>query len=277
MTTILYHDKRLFADSAVYKGSDRLHCLDKIVMLNPPIKIISDKEDFVFDDTVYGYSGTGNMDAMAAFAKHLGHSLEDHKSSKFTMLFYAMMADSAVVQRGNTFECFMIGEKANHSFRFDESGFSYIRYELDQTVALGSGCQDVIRNVVYHRDPVRAMLETFITDTTSGGWIDCWSLMEQDGLQMFRRVGLCEPLPSDLIRPVMERFHRGSEEIPLQFVRNSKNQKFMTDLATENEKFFQQNKRLKKQLDILKKQGVPIPIVATTPVKQVIAKHKAKK
>jgi hypothetical protein len=41
-----------------------------------------------------------------------------------------------------------------------------------------------------------------------------------------------------------------------------------------NQKLFDQNKRLKKQLDILRKQGVPIPVV---PTKVAKAKPKTQK
>lgn len=277
MTTILYHDNRLFADSTVYKGSDRLHCMDKIVMLNPPFKILCDKPEFEFDDTVYGYSGTGNMDAMAAFVKHMGGNVQERNNSNLTITFYEMMTTADVTLPGNTFEVFLIGAKDNHSFRWDNEGFIYTKYTKDQTVALGSGAQDVVRNIVHHKDAVRAMMETFITDTTSGGWIDCWSLTEKDGLTLFRRVGMCEPIPSDLIRPILDKFHADSDEIPLQFIRTSKNTAFVTSVAAQNERLFQQVKRMKKQLDILRKQGVPIPIVPTKTVKQVVAQHKAKK
>lgn len=276
MTTILYHDGRLFADSTIYKGSDRINSLEKIVLLNPPFKILSDRPEFEFDDIVYGYSGTGSQDAMEAFAEHLQGNIKEREDSRLTIAFYDMVSTSNMIVPGNSFEIFFIGEKANHSFRLDHQGFLYTRYELDQTVALGSGAQDVIRNITHHRDPIRAMMETFITDTTSGGWIDCWALREDDGLKRFRRVGLCEPIPTDLIRPVMEKFHADMEEIPLQFVRNAKNTQDIIRISTMNEKLFQQNKRLKKQLDILRKQGVAIPVVPTTTVKQVIAKAKAK-
>jgi hypothetical protein len=273
MTTILYHGERLFADSTIFKGSDRLHSLEKIVMLDLPFRILCDGEHFKFDDIVYGYSGTGNQDAMAAFAKHLETSIRERESSKMTIALYEMMAHASIIIGGNTFEIFMIGKEANHSFRLDEAGFLYIRYEKDQTVALGSGSRDVIKHIQHHRDPVRAMFETFFTEEHSGGWIDCWGLLEQDGLHMFRRLGMCEPMPADLIRLILDKYHRDSEEMPLQFVRNSTNQQFMKSMATQNEKLFQQNKRLKKQLDILKQQGVPIPVV---PAQKVAAKKKSK-
>jgi len=269
MTTILYHDGRLFADSTVYKGRDRINSLDKIVMLNPPFRILSDKENFVFDDIVYGYSGTGSQDAMEAFTAHMEGNVKEKGDSKLTLAFYDMMTTASVIVPGNTFEVFLIGGQANHSFRFDNDGFVYTRYEKDQTVALGSGSRDVIRNITFHRDPIRAIMETFTTDDTSGGWIDCWGLREENGLTMFRRLGLCEPLPQDLIRPIMSRFHKDMEEIPLQFVRNSTNSQMVVAMGKENEKLKEQNRKLKLQLDILRKQGVPIPIV---PAKKAVKK-----
>jgi hypothetical protein len=257
MTTILYHKGKLFADSSVYKGSERLQALNKINVLEMPLPIKCEQDSYQFDDVVYGWSGTGNYPAMLQFVKSLEDSHREHGISRLTMAFYAMAGAAELCLQGNVFEVFMIGKAANHSFRFDMDGFNYAKYDQEQIVGLGSGCHDVVRNVKHHDDPVRAMLETFVTDTTSGGFIDCWGLREEEGITYFRRFGLHDEIPHDLIRHVLEKHAAdGVREIPLRFVRNTVNSGFNKGLMDENAALLKQVERLKKANAKLR--GVPV-------------------
>ena len=72
MTTVLFVQDRVYADSTVYKGSERLDCITKIQSFDVPFKILSTKEDYLVDDTVHGYSGTGSQPAMQGLVEDQG-------------------------------------------------------------------------------------------------------------------------------------------------------------------------------------------------------------
>jgi hypothetical protein len=258
MTTILYHKGRVYADSTVIKGSERLDCLTKIQGFEMPFRIFSDREGYVFDDVVHGYTGTGSQPGMTGFTNMLKVDQDNHQSVHGVIGHFRMAFEGGLCVHGNTFEAFLIGEKANHSFRFDGDGFNYTLYEKDKIVAMGSGSQEVMAHIQYHGDGVRAMLEAFVTDPNSGGWIDCWSMDEEDRVfegetkkrWIFKRVGMREPIPKDLIRHVLQMKFAdpNKDEVPLQFVRA----KTWTDAYTA---LLFQNEELKKKIERLQNQN----------------------
>lgn len=254
MTTILYYENRIYADSAVYKGSERLESLNKIRPIGNPFRIKSDKEDFVFDDVVHGWVGTGNYQAMGSFVEAMEQSSKNNKSNSPTLLFYSLAAASNLGLSTNLFEVLMVGEKALHSFRFELDVFVYTRYEKTSIVAMGSGGRDAMTHVRFHGDPLRAMLQTFMTDEVSGGFIDCWELEEQDKKFFFRRKGLCEDLPKDVIPHLLKRWQEKSpdETMGLQYVPRTENLQHARDQDNKIVALEIQNARLKTQLKKLR-------------------------
>lgn len=278
MTTILYHQGRIYADSTIVKGTERLDSLTKIQRIETPFQIKSEREDFVFDDKVYGYSGTGSQPGMAGIVENFAVSSKTHGNSDATISFYNIAAQSGMVGYGTTFEVMLVGEKALHNFRFDTEGFKYIRYEKENIVTMGSGSTDCLAHIQYHDDPVRAMLETFATEVNSGGFIDCWQLSEKEGefegvptkTYRFERVGIFEPIPKDLIRYVLQKVWPDpmNDPIPLTFVRSSAWMKSNSELINRIGQLEKEVTRLKNQN--LRLKGKPVP--KKTPAKKVVSK-----
>lgn len=244
MTAVLYYKDRVYADSTVIKGSERLDSLIKIKSFDAPFKIVSDREGFVIDDVVHGYSGTGSHPAMDGLVTCLETDMNGQGNIHGAIGHFNMAYAGGLLVFGNVFEAILVGEKGNHSFRFDSEGFNYTFYDKDKMVGLGTGGQEVITHLKHHGDPIRAMYQAFASDELSGGWIDCWEMVEVEkeieGEKItrwtFRRRGMREPIPRDLILHVLDMHwpKPGVDKVPLQFRRQAPLKTEMTRLYLEN-------------------------------------------
>jgi hypothetical protein len=256
MTTILLYKNRVYADSTVIKGTERIDSLTKIQPMSVPMCFISTREGWEMDDIIHGWTGTGSQPAMEGLIKAATTSQDVGGDIHGMISHFKMAMAGGLLTAGNQFEVILLGEKGKHSFRFDRDGFNYKFYNENAIVSLGSGCNDVLAYVNHHNDPVRAMLQTFATDEMSGGWIDCWELRDrkpdeipQEGSEhgpqkVFRRRGMREPIPKDLIMQVLDMHWpiAGKDRVPLQYGRQAK---FRTELT----KVYLDNKQMATELD----------------------------
>lgn len=271
MTCIVWHKNKLYADSIVYKDGEKYHSLTKIQGILNPFAIKCGREDFQFDDIVHGWSGTGAYMPMLKFVESLetDAKVNDQDFSDPTILFYALAAEKdLVVAMGNLFEVFLIGEKANHSFRFDTDGFVYKKYEKEEVVCLGSGAHMVMNflkndyaSPTEKLDVIRAMFQTFIHDHASGGFIDIWEMItHEDGTPLFQRKGLHHEIPRELIQSVLDKVYTGKRRVQPTFQRPDKWMRLLLNLDDENKRIAAELERAKKLLSrYRKKLGIREP------------------
>lgn len=252
MTTILYCDGKLYADSAVYKGNDRFVTLNKINAFPRPTRIKCDVGFYTFDDIVYGWAGTGSQSAMAAFTRSLikidegGDELKD-MTSRTLMAAYRLAYDLDLITDENTFGILLLGKEFNHQFVFNRMGFDYTQMALDRNLALGSGNDLVKKFYLHHRDPIRAMLETFWLEELSGGPIDIWELSRGDIIR-FERIGLFEEIERTEIPKFLESYKPGVDQVFPEIVRASRFYNSLLKTAKEElETPAQRRTRLKKE------------------------------
>jgi hypothetical protein len=269
MTCIVWTKNKLYADSHIYKDGEVLQSLCKIQQILKPIRIKSEKEGFVFDDIVHGWTGSGAFMPMVKFVESLERDSnameekpEDHDATGVTVAFYKLATHhDLVVAMGNIFSIFLIGEKDNHCFSFETEGFSYKKYPKTETVCMG-GARELVLNFLKAQDSsnpdvLRAMFQSFYQDHASGGFIDCWEMTEHedDGKPVFRRYGLHHEIPRDLIPQILEQVYPNKKRIEPTFLRrelmykpllaiDSENQELTKKLAAANAKI----KRLEKKL-----------------------------
>jgi hypothetical protein len=288
MTTVLFYKDRVYADSTVYKGSERLDCITKIQSFDVPFKILSTKEDYLVDDTVHGYSGTGSQPAMQGLVECLKTDMDGQGNIHGVIGHFNMAYVGGLLVHGNVFEAVLVGEKGNHSFRFDSGGFVYVFYPKDKIIGLGTGGQEAVVHVQHHGDATRAMLQAFASDDMSGGWIDCWEMVqverEVEGQKVeqwtFRRRGMREPIPRDLILHVLDMHwpKPGVDKVPLQFKRSARMRDEVIKVRLENTLLHDQIvqleedraataiihenaiSKLKKQIAKLKREAKPITL-----------------
>ncbi|BDD79716.1 hypothetical protein [Burkholderia phage FLC9] len=289
MTTVLFYKDRVYADSTVMKGSERLDCLTKIKAFEIPFRIFSERQDYVVDDVVYGYSGTGSQPAMEGLIDCLRTDMDGQGNIHGAIGHFNMAYVGGLLVHGNVFEAVLIGEKGNHSFRFDGAGFCYVFYPRgDKVLGLGTGGEMAVKHVQHHGDGMRAMLQAFATDEMSGGWVDVWEMAivehEVDGVKTdrwsFRRIGLREPIPKDLILHVLDMHwpKPGTDKVPMQFKRSAKMRDEVIKVRLENTLLHDQIvqleedraatavihqnaiEKLKKQIARLKKEAKPITV-----------------
>lgn len=208
MTTILYVNDRVYADSRHYKDGEVFESLTKVQKFWIPRRIFQDEAGMAFDDIVYGWVCTGALASANAFVEMITDYDEGENSSKATAFYREVVKQQLAVTSYNTFEVIFIGKKANHSFQFTTDGFSYREYANSMMFAMGSGNSFVTQYMKAYDDPIRAMMETFYIDEMSGGIIDIWKVdRETEGLN-FMREGIVEPLERHLIPIVLEKFNR---------------------------------------------------------------------
>jgi hypothetical protein len=269
MTCIVWHKNKLYADSLVYKDGEQYHSLTKIQGIVNPFAIKCGREGFVFDDIVHGWSGTGAYMPMLKFVESLENDAKENEKdySDHTVLFYGIAAEKdLVVAMGNLFEVLLIGEKFNHSFRFDTDGFIYRKYEKGDIVTMGSGCHMVMN---YMRaaetgekvDVLRAMFQTFIHDHASGGFIDIWEMTtHEDKKPIFQRVGLHHEIPRDLIQSVLDKVYPNKRRIHPTFQRPDTWMRALLNLDEENKRVTAELAAAKKLLSrYRKKLGIREP------------------
>lgn len=188
MTTILYANNMIVADSAMYNHGVRFESLNKIRGFEYPTRIVveEDREDdpIKIDDIVYGWTSTGSVEAATAFTNtiaNLGQFKPDDEIRQMLKVHFAMYRTAFLHQLAipgyNTFDVFLIGKKANHSIRWDHAGLVYTKFPKDKIVAMGSGCDLALQNFKIHQDTVRAVVEACHIDATSGGHLDIWELL----------------------------------------------------------------------------------------------------
>jgi hypothetical protein len=236
MTCVVYSKGKVYADSLIIKDGEHLHSMTKINELLAPPHVKSDKPGFVIDDTIYGWIGSGGLPAMSQFAKKLeemARAATEEKPADFESYFEfykAAVSQNLVVGQGNLFDIFMIGEKMNHMFSFTyRGGFTYEAFDKEMSMALGSGHRLWMNFYQDHKDPIRAMLETFFVDENSGGMIDVWETGYTDKKEgeephfFFRREGVIE-IPKKMIRYYLDKVrpHQKGLKIPLQLVRRQR-------------------------------------------------------
>ncbi len=268
MTCIVWQKNKLYADSLVYKDGELLHSLTKIQGILHPFRIQCERAGFVFDDIVHGWSGTGAYMPMLKFVETLqGDALTEGMKdgpSSGTILFYEIATEKdLVVAMGNLFEVLLIGEQANHSFRFDTDGFAYKRYEKTDVVCMGSGAQMCLNHIQSTPDEgsidvLRAMLQVFAHDQASGGFIDCWEMTkDKEGAPLFQRFGLHHEIPKDLIHKVLDTVYPNKRRVRPTFVRQDRMMRSLLVLDNENQEMSKKlalaearNRRYRKKLGI---------------------------
>jgi hypothetical protein len=278
MTCIVWHKNRLYADSAINKDGEVLHSLTKIQQILTPFRIKSEKEGFVFDDIVHGWSGTGAFMPMVKFVESLEDDARADSDSSTALLFYTIAAEKdLVVAMGNLFEVLLIGEQFNHSFRFDEAGFSYKKYEKNEIVCMGGGAQLCLNNIKRAPedakvDVIRAMFDTFYHDGNSGGFIDIWEMAEHpdDKRPIFRRYGLHHEIPKDLLIGVMEKVYPNGRKIEPSFLRRELMYQPLLNLDKENQALTAELNTLKAKLKRYEKR---LGIVPKAPRKKAASKQ----
>lgn len=270
MTCIVYHKNKLYADSMVYANGEFYHSLTKIQGIILPFQIKCDKEGFQFDDIVHGWSGTGAPMPMQKFVDSLESDSKDPDAagSIHTVLFYRIAQErDLVVAQGNLFEIFLIGEKKNHSFRFDHEGFKYTPYDKDTTIAMGSGhelCMNYIKAQPQEKtDILRAMFETFFHDPSSGGFVDCWEMTtDKNDKPLFQRFGLHHDIPKEYISGLLETVYPNRRRILPTYVRPEKLTRIALDLDNQVNELTAELDRAKKLLSrYRKKLGIREPRV----------------
>lgn len=225
MTCIIWHKNKLYADSMFQKDGELFQSMSKIQSIQKPFKIKSEEIGFRFNDTVHAWTGTGGFPAMMAFVNSLKMDAEQFDEAKGTISFYTLAVEQQLIARmANVFEVFLIGEEANHSFAVNVEGFKYTRYDKKVSITFGSGYEVCMTYLKQHKDPLRALFETFMIDKHSGGHIDVWSAIERDDDKpfVFCREGIMTDVPRGFLRQYLDIFFPDKKvPIPLAFVRRS--------------------------------------------------------
>jgi hypothetical protein len=290
MTCIVWHKDKLYADSLFYKDNELFTSLTKIQSFLLPFKMVLDRDDFRFDDTIHAWSGTGGFRAMTRFAEWM--ESEGTGGAKFgtIMSFYSLAAKQSLVDAMTTyFDIFLVGEQYNHTFQLDAiNGFSYRRYDKQESVFMGSGHRVCTAFMQDTEDPIRAMLETFYVDLGSGGMIEVWEMTKDpDGMALFRREGLMMDIPKMHLRHFLDVLNPNkNEKIGLHYERTQK-QGLLLDVFEKKEALLQTHihyleslvntqansiTRLRKKLKHPSK-----PAVKTPAVKKVVKKEEVQR
>jgi hypothetical protein len=223
MTCFIHYDGRYYADSTIVKGDESFESTTKIVRLNDPLPIKVSKDDpsqMEIDDVVYGWFGTGTLQVMQRFVETLQHF--PGEKAGIALSPYRMAAAAHLVTRENNFEIVLVGAAKDHKFELFSHFFEYTSYGKDEVYAVGGGSNYAWNYLKSHGDPIRAMLETSMVDLNTGGMIDCWALEDREnGVRVFRRQGLHESVPRDMVVAYLSNFKVLVEKIPLMFERRS--------------------------------------------------------
>lgn len=199
MTTIFWHENRLYADSNVVQGSDTYQSLTKINQLTQPLRIACDKPKI--KDTIYGWIASGAMVPAQKFMVYLDRfrQLDD------VLTMYSFMESAALLNFENSFEVILIGRKANYSVNIglDRPGDPTRIYKHEDRFALGSGSSALkaLWKQCEGIDPIRAMYAVYLKDEMSRGLIDVWELKYVGNRATFQRIGICRGIED---RPLSE-------------------------------------------------------------------------
>lgn len=188
MTTILWHDNRLYADTSMIKGSENFLHLGKICAIAEPRPLKATPEGSAriwnFDDVIHGFAYTG----VEKTAKRFVHALLSFDDAAIILLHYELAHGHGLANVDNAFEVVLIGEKGNYRFDFNLEKFEHQVLAPVQTWAMGSGGATAFDRVDEKSDPIRAMFAAFLYDGVSGGPIEVWEMFHE--AKRFTRVGL---------------------------------------------------------------------------------------
>lgn len=197
MTVILWHKNRLYADSAVIKGTERYQSLTKIHALRTPLQITSD--DPAHCDTILGWVASGAIEAARGFMAMLAA----RPKLNMAVMIYDMIGKHNLITQENYFEVILIGTKANYSIAPEMDKCEVKIYRHDQCWGMGTGGPIAVDYVMDDGfTPIRAMYGALYRDRLSGGMIDVWELTTGKK-PVFQRIGLCNELPYDDILAVL--------------------------------------------------------------------------
>lgn len=215
MTTIVFDNKRVYADSGMTKGMEKFQSMSKVRALKTPFPMSSKK--YGMKDVVHGWACTGSIRAAEAFVRDAEH----FGDIDIYLMLYNMADDLALLNTDNNFEIIFIGENALYCVRNQdpEKPFEVIKHK--ERIALGSGASilaDILRTNKL-ASIIRAMYATFVQDENSGGLIDVWELRKKRGGCVFERIGVCRGLED---RNVHALTHDLNEPYPFDYVLNPK-------------------------------------------------------
>lgn len=139
--------------------------------------------DLDIDDEILGYTHTGHNGVVDALMdKFVRVSEEGHASDSWLDYLKDVIVDGFLTEE-TCFTLMLVGVRYIHLLNASPKteGIGYKRYGREQTCAIGAGGHDVIQYLKnYPDDPLRAMLNSFITNPVSGGQIHIYQVNEQE-------------------------------------------------------------------------------------------------
>lgn len=201
MTTILYHNHMLLADSRSSSKSTHLkcaHCGEKAHDVNDKdTKIRIPEKTIMFQgEVIRAVSGSGNVNHTENQINMIT-SLEDYRAAYNTA--FLMVGTAA-----NTIRCtlMVVTDKRVHVVRYTEAGLAGLlieSYGLDETVTIGSGGDAAKAAIIaYKADAFEAMRVAALVDKSTGGpirYVDFSSKEEKLKIQTYdsAKVAAVEP------------------------------------------------------------------------------------
>lgn len=193
MSTVMWHDERLYADSRFVRGEETFEALDKVQLFKNPVPLKSVKQEI--DDLVHAYVYVGATFAAKGFAENL--SKFDNVDNLLTL--YRQLQTLRVHNRENHFELWAIGEKANYQFEFID-GCALNARPHGVSWGTGTGGRAAMKSMLdRNTHPTKAMLSAFYKVETAGGFIEMWRFHDINGKKRFLRSMVWEPVVEEKI------------------------------------------------------------------------------
>jgi hypothetical protein len=199
MTTVVWHKRKLYADSRYTNNGEKFDSLTKVTQFATNYRIFS--EEHKVEDKLLGFFCTGSQTA----AKGVVEKMIQLYGGDIDLTLSAIKAAWAMnlFTRENHTEVLLVGNKHIYSLLAGiGERVDFRKYDLDGTFHLGSG-GDYAATLMMREDvvPLRAMHATLYKDDYSGGLLEVWQHFENDDPEKdcdFFRVFIDDPLNRDL-------------------------------------------------------------------------------
>lgn len=261
MTTLIYCDGYVLADSNVIKVDEMFTSLSKIRAFDKPMKMVLPAENV--DDVVYGWFATGAQQVAEGFAETL-YKAQGTELFEGFIHYYKMAVQCRLANDDNLFEIMLFGEKANYNFNFSPLRAKFSVTELAMIVGMGSGGRMTVKDIIdKEASPIRAMYNTFRKDPGSGGMIDVWQVKHGKGCvkTTFRRLGICraytpEELPK-VCRDLKKHYPIDYIAVPRSFDRQYKRKQREQQTDAVPQQAPQESRNRRRRSDVAVEGGTP--------------------
>lgn len=207
MTTIVYYNGYVFADSKYVKGDETFNAMDKIHILANPL-VMGSKVDPEFNDVIYAYACTGAKVDGDNFINMLESFRNQECNYDRVKTFYEMAIRYKIMDRYSPFVIMLIGKNKVYGIDVHHSGYldGHTSAIKKNQLVMGAGTELVLEKMDQGFDPVRAMqLAGFVKSKECGGNIEACKIVKSIGAQFYRE-GIYEQItnPIDIAKMLQD-------------------------------------------------------------------------